>query len=65
MFLVFFLCAALISITSFLDDIFTNMRCSRTLELANNLATLGAFTGKILGIVPFRDKWFGRSQSKV
>ena len=29
MFLVFFLCAVLISITSFLDDVFTNMRCTQ------------------------------------
>lgn len=37
---------------------------ARTLELIENLAGLGAFGGKILGILPFRDRWFGRSRSK-
>jgi chromosome partitioning protein len=36
----------------------------RTLELVQSLENLGAFTGSILGFIPFRDKWFGRSQSK-
>lgn len=36
----------------------------RTLELVGSLEKLGAFTGSILGVIPFRDKWFGRSQSK-
>lgn len=36
----------------------------RTLDLVYSLQKLGAFTGSILGILPFRDRWFGRSQSK-
>jgi chromosome partitioning protein len=36
----------------------------RTLELVQSLEKLGAFNGSVLGIVPFRDRWFGRSQSK-
>lgn len=36
----------------------------RTLELVKSLEKLGAFTGVIGGIIPFRDRWFGRSQSK-
>jgi chromosome partitioning protein len=36
----------------------------RTLELVQNIEKLGAFTGSVLGILPFRDRWFGRSQSK-
>ncbi len=36
----------------------------RTLELVSNLEQLGAFTGTLAGVVPFRDKWFGLSQSK-
>jgi chromosome partitioning protein len=36
----------------------------RTLELVQSLSKLGAFNGSILGILPFRDRWFGRSQSK-
>ncbi|MBD2580159.1 AAA family ATPase [Oscillatoria sp. FACHB-1406] len=35
----------------------------RTLELASHLDALGAFAGRVLGIVPFRDRWFGNSQS--
>lgn len=35
----------------------------RTLELQQELKTIGAFTGQYLGIIPFRDRWFGRSQS--
>jgi chromosome partitioning protein len=35
----------------------------RTLELEQQLRRLGAFRGEILGVVPFRDRWFGRSQS--
>lgn len=35
----------------------------RTLELEQGLRKLGAFKGQILGVVPFRDRWFGRSQS--
>jgi chromosome partitioning protein len=36
----------------------------RTLDLAYSLQKLGAFTGSVLGILPFRDRWFGHSQSK-
>ena len=36
----------------------------RTLELTETLTQLGAFTGSHLGILPFRDRWIGRSQSK-
>ncbi|MDV3002725.1 MAG: hypothetical protein N5P05_004380 (plasmid) [Chroococcopsis gigantea SAG 12.99] len=36
----------------------------RTLDLVDSLDKLGAFRGKLLGVVPFRDKWFGQSQSK-
>ena len=35
----------------------------RTLELGNTLAKLGAFRGQFLGVIPFRDRWFGHSQS--
>jgi chromosome partitioning protein len=35
----------------------------RTLELEQQLRKLGAFGGEILGVIPFRDKWFGRNQS--
>jgi chromosome partitioning protein len=35
----------------------------RTLELEQSLRKLGAFQGDILGVIPFRDRWFGRSQS--
>lgn len=36
----------------------------RTLEAVYELQDLEVFTGEVLGIVPFRDKWFGRSQSE-
>lgn len=35
----------------------------RTLEMQQQLEEVGAFNGKVLGIIPFRDRWFGRSQS--
>lgn len=35
----------------------------RTLEMQQELEELGAFTGKILRIVPKGEKWFGRQQS--
>lgn len=35
----------------------------RTLELEQSLRKLGAFRGNILGVIPFRDRWFGRNQS--
>ncbi len=36
----------------------------RTLDLMSDLARLGAFDGQFLGVIPFRDRWFGNSQSK-
>lgn len=36
----------------------------RTLELVGSLEKLGAFAGSLVGVIPFRDKWFGLSQSK-
>lgn len=36
----------------------------RTLDLVTSLSKLGAFTGIVGGIIPFRDRWFGRSHSK-
>jgi chromosome partitioning protein len=35
----------------------------RTLEVVYDLQGLEMFNGQILGIVPFRDKWVGRSQT--
>lgn len=35
----------------------------RTLELTEHLGSLGAFSGRVLGVIPFRDRWFGNSQS--
>ncbi len=35
----------------------------RTLEIQQELHDIGAFNGEILGIIPFRDRWFGRQQS--
>jgi chromosome partitioning protein len=36
----------------------------RSLEQVEELKDIGAFTGQILGVLPFRDRWFGRSQAK-
>ncbi len=36
----------------------------RTLQLVDELRAVDAFVGSILGIVPFRDKWMGRTQAK-
>ena len=36
----------------------------RTLQLVDELKSVDAFSGSILGIVPFRDKWLGRTQAK-
>lgn len=36
----------------------------RSLEQVEELKDIGAFTGQILGVLPFRDRWFGRSQGK-
>ncbi len=35
----------------------------RTLELVEELRDIDAFTGKILGIIPFRDRWTGYNQT--
>jgi chromosome partitioning protein len=36
----------------------------RTLELVKELQEVDAFTGKVLGILPFRDRWMGRTQAQ-
>ena len=36
----------------------------RTLELIGELQEIDAFTGSILGILPFRDRWTGRTQTQ-
>ena len=36
----------------------------RTLELIEELQEIDAFTGTVLGILPFRDRWMGRTQAK-
>ena len=35
----------------------------RTLELVKELQDIDAFTGSVLGILPFRDRWTGRTQA--
>jgi chromosome partitioning protein len=35
-----------------------------TLEFLDEQANIGAFTGKVLGIIPFRDRWVGNTQTK-
>jgi chromosome partitioning protein len=35
----------------------------RTLELVKELQEMDAFTGSVLGILPFRDRWTGRTQA--
>ena len=35
----------------------------RTLDLVAEQAEIDAFNGKILGVLPFRDRWVGRSQT--
>lgn len=35
----------------------------RTLELIQELTAVDAFTGQILGVLPFRDRWLGRTQT--
>lgn len=35
----------------------------RTLELVRELEEIDAFTGKVLGVLPFRDRWAGRNQT--
>ncbi|GAX38816.1 ParA family protein [Nodularia sp. NIES-3585] len=36
----------------------------RTLSLVEELKAVDAFNGSILGVVPFRDRWIGRTQAK-
>lgn len=36
----------------------------RTLQLVDELRSVDAFEGSILGILPFRDRWVGRTQAK-
>jgi chromosome partitioning protein len=36
----------------------------RTLELVRELTEAEAFQGRLLGILPFRDRWLGRTQAK-
>jgi chromosome partitioning protein len=36
----------------------------RSLEQVEELRDIGAFRGQVLGVLPFRDRWFGRSQAK-
>lgn len=36
----------------------------RTLELIDEVQELGAFQGKILGVLPFRDRWAGANQTR-
>ena len=35
-----------------------------TLDFLTEQANLAAFTGKVLGVIPFRDRWVGLSQTK-
>lgn len=35
-----------------------------TLDFLTEQANLAAFTGKVLGVIPFRDRWIGLSQTK-
>ena len=34
-----------------------------TMEFLNEQANLQAFTGKVLGVIPFRDRWVGNTQT--
>jgi len=36
----------------------------QTLDYLENYRNLGAFQGKILGIIPFRERWFGQNLAK-
>jgi chromosome partitioning protein len=36
----------------------------RTLELIDELQQIDAFSGSVLGVLPFRDRWTGRTQAK-
>ena len=35
----------------------------RSLELLEEMRRMRAFSGQVLGVLPFRDRWFGRSQA--
>lgn len=35
-----------------------------TLEFLDEQANIGAFTGNVLGVIPFRDRWVGNTQTK-
>lgn len=35
----------------------------RSLELLDEMRRIRAFSGQVLGVLPFRDKWFGRAQA--
>ena len=35
----------------------------RSLELLDEMRRMRSFRGQVLGVLPFRDKWFGRSQA--
>lgn len=34
-----------------------------TLEFLSEQASIGAFTGQVLGVIPFRDRWIGHTQT--
>lgn len=36
----------------------------RTLQLVEELRSVDAFEGEVLGVLPFRDRWVGRTQAK-
>ena len=36
----------------------------RTLDMVNDLNEIEAFRGEILGVLPFRDRWLGRTQAR-
>jgi chromosome partitioning protein len=36
----------------------------RTLDLLNGLRDVGATNAEVLGVLPFRDRWFGNTQAQ-
>ena len=36
----------------------------RTLDLLNGLQDVGATNAEVLGVLPFRDRWFGKTQAQ-
>ncbi|WP_292829650.1 hypothetical protein [Nostoc sp. JL33] len=36
----------------------------RTLDLLNGLQDVGATDAQVLGVLPFRDRWFGKTQAQ-